>query len=124
MTQNSSLEEQIALYRDDAEFKAEVVLLDLNEQIVSWMQRQGLKRSELAERLGVSRAYVTQLLAGNPNLTVKTLCRIAIALGVEVNVQLALPDLAQNRLVSFKPVDLPSVLKNRSVEGNESALAA
>ena len=40
----------------------------------------GMKRSELAERLGTSRAYVTKLLDGQENMTLKTVVRVAAAL--------------------------------------------
>jgi len=67
----------------------EDLLLDINEQIATLMEQQELTRSELADRLGRSRAYVTQLLNGKPNLTLKTLVQITLALGARPGVTLA-----------------------------------
>jgi transcriptional regulator with XRE-family HTH domain len=47
-----------------------------------------ISEAELARRLGVSRAYVTQLLGGKPNMTLATLAKIAIALDCEVQTTL------------------------------------
>ena len=115
-------DEQLELYRHDPEFMHEGVLLSVNEQIVRWMQACGIKRSELAGRLGVSRAAVTRMLSGHPNITIKTLCKVASALGLDVNVQLALPDVAENVIVSFgRPITPPPAIR---VKDNESAVAA
>lgn len=115
-------EEQLELYRDDPDFKAEIVLLDINEQIVKAMETSGLKRSALAKRLGISRAAVTKMLDGNPNITIKTLCKVAAALGLDVNVQLALPDVTQDAVISFgKPLAPPPA---GGFGDDESALAA
>lgn len=115
------IEEQFELYKEDYEFKTEALLLDINEQIVSWMQQEGITRSELAAKLGVSRAAITKLLGGKPNLTLKTLCKVATALGLEAQVQLGLPDVAEDVVVSFgRPIDAPDT----SLIPDESALAA
>jgi transcriptional regulator with XRE-family HTH domain len=82
-------EEQLRRDENDPEALLEDLLLDINEQIVVAMEEQGLTRAALAERLGVSRAFVTQLLNGKPNLTLKTLIQIAVALGARVRVELA-----------------------------------
>lgn len=81
-------EQNIAPFRDTPEFQIERVLVDIGEQIVAQMENQGVSRAELARRLGVSRPFVTRLLTGNPNLTVKTLVRVALAAGLVVEVNL------------------------------------
>lgn len=79
---------QLKAYQDDPDYQLELLLLDINEQLVLWMNRRGLKRSYLAERLGVSKAFVSKLLNGNTNLTCKTLVRVANAAHLVLNVQL------------------------------------
>jgi transcriptional regulator with XRE-family HTH domain len=71
--------------RHTPEFEVEGLLLDLNAQISSAMQLHDVSRSELAERLGTSRAYVTKLLDGQENMTLKTLVRVANALEMKVD---------------------------------------
>ena len=46
------------------------------------MKRLGLKRSEVAERLGVPRSRVTKVLDGETNLTLKTLASFGLVCGV------------------------------------------
>lgn len=48
------------------------------------MAEAGVNKAELARRLGKSRAYVTQLLGGRANMTVRTLADVAYALDAEV----------------------------------------
>lgn len=46
-----------------------------------------ITRQELAKRLGVSKSRVSQMLGGaSSNLTLKTLCSVSNALGVQVTI--------------------------------------
>jgi transcriptional regulator with XRE-family HTH domain len=67
------------------DYELEWLLLDLNEAITNGMDRARLSRAQLAERLGTSRAYVTKLLDGQENMTLKTLVRVANALEMKVD---------------------------------------
>ncbi len=69
----------------DPDFELYGVLLDVTEGIVKRMIDQGVRRTDLAERLGTSRAYVTKLLDGQENMTLKTLVRVANALEMKVD---------------------------------------
>ena len=115
------IEEQLEGYKEDAEYKTEVLLLDVNEQLIAMMERLGVKRSELARRLGVSRAHITQVLEGQPNMTVRTLCKIATAVGLDIKVQLTLSNISGNKMVSFGKAIEPSTV---DLILDESALAA
>jgi transcriptional regulator with XRE-family HTH domain len=68
---------------DDPVFVTEGLLIEFTEQICYWMEEKKISRSELARRLGKSRAYVTRILKGNSNFTIGSLAKVAIALGVE-----------------------------------------
>lgn len=46
------------------------------------MERQGLDRNTVAEKLGVSVQYVGRLLSGTANLSLKSVARIETALGI------------------------------------------
>ncbi len=91
-------EKHIAPFRDTPEFQTERILVEIGEQIVTQMENQAISRAELARRLGVSRAFVTRLLTGNPNLTIKTLVRVASAAGLVVGVNLEPRYLASLRM--------------------------
>ncbi len=72
-------------WENDPESELYGVLLDVTEGIVKRMIEQGVRRTDLAERLGTSRAYVTKLLDGQENMTLKTLVRVANALEMKVD---------------------------------------
>jgi transcriptional regulator with XRE-family HTH domain len=61
------------------------VCLALAKNIEALMNSQGITNSDLAVRLGCSKAYVTKLLRGDANLTVNTIAKISIALDAEFN---------------------------------------
>jgi transcriptional regulator with XRE-family HTH domain len=53
------------------------------------MEANGITRSDLARRLGVSPAYITKVLRGNVNFTVDSMVRLVKAAGGEISVQIA-----------------------------------
>ena len=69
----------------DPEWDLYGVLLEVTEEIARGLMARNMKRSELADRLGTSRAYVTKLLDGQENMTLKTLVRVANALEMKVD---------------------------------------
>ena len=54
--------------------------------ITAAMEEEGLSRAELARRMGCTRGNVTHLLSGDHPLTVRTLGRVARALGRDLQV--------------------------------------
>ncbi len=80
--------EKIQKFRDDVEFMTESVILDITEKIVDKMHQTRLSRVELSQKLGVSKPFITKLLNGNPNMTIKTMVAIAHALDCEINFDL------------------------------------
>ena len=63
------------------------------------MGEQGVSKAELARRVGKSRAYVTQSLAGDRNMTLCTLAGFADALGADPVIKLEPRDDTRGRLV-------------------------
>jgi transcriptional regulator with XRE-family HTH domain len=63
-------------------------ILELTENVVREMERQGMTRTELAQRLGTTPAYVTKILRGKVNFTLATMMRLARALDADLNVRL------------------------------------
>lgn len=76
---------------EDAEFRrllaVEALAAGAAELIARLMADQAVSRAEFARRLGKSRAWVTQLLSGKGNLTVKTLAEAAFVLGSELRLE-------------------------------------
>ncbi|HVR08732.1 MAG TPA: helix-turn-helix transcriptional regulator [Thermoanaerobaculia bacterium] len=63
-------------------------ILEFTESVVREMARQGLTRTALAERLGVTPAYVTKILRGKVNFTLATMVRLSQALDTDLHVRL------------------------------------
>lgn len=59
----------------------ETLILEATETIVALMREQGVTRLELARRLGKTKGFVSQVLAGDRNMTLRTLADLAYALG-------------------------------------------
>lgn len=59
----------------------EQLVLRITNIISELMQEQGVKKSELAQRVGCSKGYITQLLDGTKNMTLKTVSNVLFELG-------------------------------------------
>lgn len=68
------------------EFAVTTVALAMAEAI----QNSGLSQREVADRLGVSEARISQILDASGNPTVKTLARLADVLGRELRIEFSL----------------------------------
>lgn len=54
---------------------------ELYRQVVEYKERQGINQTQLAEELGVTKGYVSQILKGEFNYTLKKLIEISLAIG-------------------------------------------
>lgn len=54
---------------------------DLYGQVIEYMEKEGINQNQLAERLGVTKGYVSQILKGEFNYTLKKLIEISLAVG-------------------------------------------
>ena len=73
---------------EDPEFRRLSTLENLTGEasnlIAKLMHDQGVTRADLARKLNKSRAFVTQILSGSHNVTVKTLAEVLYHLDIEV----------------------------------------
>ncbi len=72
----------------EAIFAQEKLIFDLTEELCRYMEENGVTRSELAERMGRTRGFVSQILNGGRNFTLRTLADVIRALGPELTIQL------------------------------------
>ncbi len=84
MSLKKSLESFYEDIKKDPEFLAEDLILRITEKISRIMKNKNITKSELAERLNTSKAYITKLLNGNPNMTVMTLAKLSAVLEEEI----------------------------------------
>lgn len=87
MTPEQWFKEELHSIRNTFDYRLEKILLELGEDLCRFMAEQRLSRTQLADRLGVSCAYITKILNGNPNLSIKSLLKLADALGKELRIQ-------------------------------------
>ena len=78
--------------RDDADFNRKVaqekLILDVTESIFEVLEAQGKSKADLAKAMGRSNAYITQLLNGSRNMTLRTLSDIGFALNVQPRIEI------------------------------------
>jgi transcriptional regulator with XRE-family HTH domain len=65
------------------------VVLKFTEDLCQLMENKNISRVELANRLGVSPAYITKVLRGNINLTIDSMVRLARAVGAMAHIHVA-----------------------------------
>lgn len=63
-------------------------ILGVVATITREMERQKITRTELAEKLGTSPAHVSKMLNGNPNLTIKSMVKVARALNCHAHIHI------------------------------------
>jgi transcriptional regulator with XRE-family HTH domain len=68
--------------------RQEELILDATEALARALRSCGMTQSELAARLGKTKGFVSQILGGGKNLTLRTLADVAGALGCKVEIQL------------------------------------
>ena len=62
--------------------------LSILSQVFSIMKKEKITNAELANRMNVSRAYITKLFKGNCNFTIKTVTAICRALDSDVDIRI------------------------------------
>jgi len=70
----------------------EALMFQVTELIALAMEQGKISRSKLADLLGTSRAYITQILDGNSNLTLKTLADVFTSMDRELCVGFRRPE--------------------------------
>lgn len=65
-------------------YAIEGLVADAAELVAQLMEEQGVNKAALARRLGKSRAWVTQLLSGKANMTIRTFAEVVHVLGTQV----------------------------------------
>ena len=86
--QNFAFKSLLAEAQKDHAYWVEGAILEFTEDMVNRMEEQGISRSELARRIGVSPAYVTKILRGSTNFTLDTMVKVARALDCEFRCRL------------------------------------
>ena len=79
------------------------------EELLQFMKREGIKRTELAERMGVQPSRITAMLSGDSNLTIDTLVRAGRAVGADLHQTFA-PRGKKVRWTCYDPAEVHEVI--------------
>lgn len=71
--------------------RQEELILDITEALSKALEEEGVTKTELAKKLGKTKGFVSQILAGGRNLTLRTIADVADALGRSVHIQCEKP---------------------------------
>ena len=88
MAKGASMKElELTLFLEENETpntRAYTHALDLAYLFVDEMERQGLSKKELAEKMGIGQSRLSNLLNTQPNMTLETIAQFELALGVDL----------------------------------------
>jgi transcriptional regulator with XRE-family HTH domain len=82
------LDRRIARQAGQVGFETERLLLDMTEAFTEKMIERKWTRAELARKMGVDRSVVTRALAGDRNVSLRTLVSFATTLGCRLKIEL------------------------------------
>ena len=77
------LEKYCSLYYREPDFIAESLSIVIIENALQVMQKKGISRADLAREMGVPKSQISRIFNAPPNLTLLSIARISVALGVE-----------------------------------------
>lgn len=63
-----------------SEYWVEELQNEIFRQVMNYMQKNDLNQNELANKWGVSKGYISQILSGNCNFSLKKLVELSLAL--------------------------------------------
>jgi transcriptional regulator with XRE-family HTH domain len=101
------------------EYRLETIQNEIFRQVWAYMEKEDLNQSQLAKRLGVSKGYISQIINGNFNFTLKKLIELATFIGVVPEITFkSLDDIAkENEQAKVIPIDY-HVISTQSGTGN------
>lgn len=79
------------------EYWIERIQNDIFRAMLRFKEEEGLNQTQLAQKLGVSKGYISQVLNGNFNFSISKLVELALAIGVAPKVELEKIDTFINR---------------------------
>lgn len=65
----------------------EEIIMDVTENFCEILEREKIKKSTLAKFMGKTKGYISQLLGGGRNLTLRSMADLAFHLGYTVKVE-------------------------------------
>jgi len=114
---------------------------ELYRQVTEYMERECINRTELSKRLNVSKGYVSQILNGNFNYTLKKLIELCLAIGIvpgeyrkiedviRADIEFAKskkdkvserkPEIQFQAIEHYKPIDVSAILNKPNIDSTQ-----
>jgi len=73
---------------ESVEYWTQLAMRHFVRDFAQRMDAEGLKRSELAVKIGSTPAYVTKILRGDANFTLETMTKLAMAVGGRLQIEI------------------------------------
>lgn len=116
-TKNNAEKTLLEKYLEDPEFAKLMaqgeLIMEVTETLCELLEKEKVSRKELADRLGKTKGFVSQLLNGGRNLTLRTLADILHVLGYKASL-MPYKEGLQKSTVKFRwpqPPSLPESVK-------------
>lgn len=87
-------------------------------------QEKGISRSQLAEKIGKSPAYITKILRGDTNLTIDSMVKLIRAIGGELHIEIRDQPSEKPKTGSWNNITDINVFKNTRQISGQSVTAA
>ena len=78
------LDQYFVKYDKAPDFLAEGLSIAIIENSLQVMKQKGISRADLAREMGVPKSQISRIFNAPPNLTLLSIARIAVALGVDL----------------------------------------
>jgi transcriptional regulator with XRE-family HTH domain len=72
--------------QNDPAYWGERAKLDFAVELNSKMEEQKISRTELAQKVNVSKAYISKILGGYANFTIESMSKLAFAMGFKIGI--------------------------------------
>ena len=116
-------DKELAVLEDDLDFLSEEMAFIYVNEICRVMKEQHISQTDLATRIGKSRAYISKVMNYSPNMTIRSLTMIAKALGLRWTRPHLVEKEAVNRLDAMV-VDSESYLQPKTQKPDVNILTA
>jgi transcriptional regulator with XRE-family HTH domain len=102
---------QIGALENTPTYKAEVLQLKISEKILELLEHRKMTRADLAKELKCSLPYVSKLINGSENMTIKKMVEIAISLKCDLDIKIVPKEYAGRlNLINFSQYKKPIVI--------------
>lgn len=88
--------------RQEPDYWLEGIQNEIFRQVEAYLEANQLTQTQFAEELGVSKGYVSQILSGNTNLSMKKLVELFLSIGLGVELKVVSVEKMQSNMENFQ----------------------